>query len=269
MADLVRDRPRRPSVGSLNTWGPGARVVERYVAIAEGFEAAGVEVVNVQEVHTYFHLGLLTRHMSSYRYVSYRRSVVGPAGGLVTLSRIPFSATKYERFPMPSATITTGLPPFSRLRASVKGALVTRLDDPRIYVVNTHLLANFDGDWSEANRYHSVHQSQLAALARTIGSLTEPSIITGDFNIARESTLLGDFLASNQLVDAFGGECPPTFHAEHLDPGSTPHCIDLILSTGSPITIESATMLFTDKQPMPHGNGYVSDHLGLCVRVRI
>jgi endonuclease/exonuclease/phosphatase family metal-dependent hydrolase len=244
-------------------------VAERYGAIAEGFEAAGVEVVNVQEVHSYYHLGLLTRHMPSYRFVSYKRSVVGPAGGLVTFSRIPFGATKYERFPMPSATITGALPRFSRLRASVKGALVTRLDDPGMYVVNTHLLANLDGDWSESNRYHSVHQSQLTALARTIGSLTGPSIITGDFNIARESTLVTDFLASTQLVDAFGGECPPTFHAEYLGPGSTPHCIDLILSTGPPITIESATLLFTDKQPMPHGDSYVSDHLGLCVRALI
>jgi endonuclease/exonuclease/phosphatase (EEP) superfamily protein YafD len=132
--------------------------------------------------------------------------------------------------------------------------------------VNTHLLANVDGDWSESNRFHPVHQGQLAALAQTIGSLTGPSIISGDFNIARESSLLTEFLASNQLVDAFDGECPPTFRAEYLRDGSTPHCIDLILSTGSPITIESATVLFTDRQPMPHGDGYVSDHLGLCIR---
>jgi endonuclease/exonuclease/phosphatase family metal-dependent hydrolase len=269
MADLVRDPPRQLSVGSLNTWGPGGRVAARYVAIAGGFEAAGVEVVNVQEVHSYYHLRLLTRHMPSYRYVSYKRSVVGPAGGLVTLSRIPFSATKYERFPVPSATITTGLPRFSRLRASVKGALVTRLDEPRMYVVNTHLQANFDGDWSESNRNYQLHQSQLTALAQTIRSLNGPSIITGDFNIDRESALLTDFLVSNQLVDAFGGECPPTFHAEYLDPGSTPHCIDLILSTGAPITIESAAVLFSDRQPMPHGHGYVSDHLGLCVRALV
>jgi hypothetical protein len=188
MDGAVDVRPRWLSVGSLNTWGPGVRMAERYGAIGEGFEAAGVEVVNLQEVHSYYHLGLPTRRMPSYRYMSYKGSVVGPAGGLVTCSRIPFSATKYERFPVPSATITTGLPRFARLRALLKGALVTRLDEAGVCVVNTHLLANVDGDWSESSR--------------------------------------------NQLVDAFGGECPPTFHAEYLDPGSTPHCVDLILSTG-------------------------------------
>ena len=37
-----------------------------------------------------------------------------------------------------------------RLRAALKGALVTRLVRPDLCVINTHPVANRDGDWSRA-----------------------------------------------------------------------------------------------------------------------
>jgi hypothetical protein len=35
------------------------------------------------------------------------------------------------------------------LQARLKGALVTRLARPEVCVINTHPVANYDGDWSE------------------------------------------------------------------------------------------------------------------------
>jgi len=222
-----------------------------------------------QEVLTFYHLKQLTRHMPSFRHVSYRPSVVGPAGGLLTLSRIPVAGSEYERFPIPPAAATARLPRLSRFKAPLKGTLLTRLIQPRMRVVNTHLMANLDGDWSESNRFYPVHQGQLAALTRVVGSLSDPSVVCGDFNIARESTLHRDFMIDTRLVDAFGGQCPPTFHAHYLRPGRSPHCIDFILTAGSSIKVESADLMFTDKLPMPGGSAYVSDHLGLCVRALV
>jgi endonuclease/exonuclease/phosphatase family metal-dependent hydrolase len=258
----------RLTIATLNTRGipvMGSQLAERYGTIADAFEAGAVDVVSFQEVLTYYHLRLLTRRMPSFRFVSYRPSMVGPAGGLATLSRIPVAASEYEPFPIPPATSMAALPRLTRFKASLKGTLLTRLAQPRMCVVNTHLLANVDGDWSESSRFYAVHQGQLAALTRVVGILSDRSVVCGDFNIARDSTLHRDFMIDTRLVDAFGGQCPPTFHAQYLPPGESPHCIDFILIAGSSIKVESADLMFTDKEPMSGGPAYVSDHVGLCV----
>ncbi len=150
------------TVASLNTRGMpvrNSRLGERYAAIGAVFEASAVNVVNFQEVLTYYHLRQLTQAMPSYRFMSFRRSAVGPAGGLLTLSRTAFARTDYVRFPMPSAADAVGHPRLSRQKARLKGVLVTTL--PELAVANTHLLANFDGDWSDNNRYYRLQHQQL------------------------------------------------------------------------------------------------------------
>jgi hypothetical protein len=49
---------------------------------------------------------------------------------------------------------------------------------------------------------------------------------------------------------AFEGACPPTFRAEYLPAGATPHCIDFILTAGK-ITVESAALVFAEKATRP------------------
>jgi len=242
-------------VASLNTRGlplRGGRIAERYPEIAAWFESSTVDVVNLQEVFTYYHLTRLTRHMPSYRQVSYRRSLLGPAGGLVTLSRVPLAGTRYHGLP------ARGVPPTmrrsGRLHARIKGALVTRLAAPDLHLVNIHPVANTDGDWSTGNRFHALQQAQLARVARVVGGLPGPVVLCGDFNVARDSQLHRDFMASTGLVDAFDGTCPPTFRAEYLPPGRPSFCIDFIL-TSSSLRAQEATVILADRP--------VSDHVGL------
>lgn len=184
----------------------------------------------------------------------------------MTLSRLLIAGSRYHRFGV--RLDVAGLPQLTRFMAPMKGVLVTRLVAPKICVVNTHPTANRDGDWSESNRFHPIHKAQLARLARVISDLPRPIVVSGDFNVASDSALYSDFIAATGLVDAFGGRCPPTFRAEYLSPGSPPHCIDFILVAG-PITVQTADLLFADKQPLSDGPGYVSDHIGLCARMSL
>ncbi|MET7276841.1 endonuclease/exonuclease/phosphatase family protein [Kribbella sp. NPDC005582] len=258
------------TVASLNTRGMplrGSRLAERYAAIGAVFEASAVDLVNFQEVLTYYHLRQLARAMPSYRFASFRRSAAGPAGGLLTLSRTAFARTDYVRFPMPSTADAVGLPRLSRQKAWLKGVLVTTL--PHLAVANTHLLANFDGDWSESNRYYRLQHQQLTTVGRVLAALDKPALVSGDFNIARDSSLFSSFLRDTRLLDAFGPTCPPTFHATYLRPGKTAHCIDFILLSDPAITVETAHLTFTDQQPMPNGPGYLTDHLGLQARLTL
>ncbi|HEV2373578.1 MAG TPA: endonuclease/exonuclease/phosphatase family protein [Streptosporangiaceae bacterium] len=85
----------RVIVATLNTRGipvTGSQLARRYRAIAEAFEASDADVVAFQEVFTYWHLRLLARRMASFRHVAYQLSAAGPAGGLVTFSRLSVSA---------------------------------------------------------------------------------------------------------------------------------------------------------------------------------
>jgi Endonuclease/Exonuclease/phosphatase family len=253
----------RLNVASFNTWGIhilGSRLASRYTAIGTEFEAGRADVPCFQEVFTYWHLRLLARRMPSFRHVSYRPSALGPAGGLVTFSRRPVSRSVYRSFGTPPDV--PGISRLIRFQARLKGALVTRLADPGVCVVNTHPVANWDGDWSPASRFYPLHRAQLAALARLVRGINVPVVVCGDFNVDRDSALFGEFMAEAALADAFGGKCPPTFRAEYLPPGKAPHCIDFIL-TATGVRAESVGLLLTGQVALPGGPGYASDHIGL------
>jgi endonuclease/exonuclease/phosphatase family metal-dependent hydrolase len=245
----------RLTIVSLNTRGLplfGSALRTRYTAIASGFDESSVDVVNLQEVLTYRHLHLLRRSMPTYR-ANFRPSAAGPAGGLVTFTRHPAVSTHYRRFPAPPRTV--GLRRRARLDARLKGVLFTRLGG--LTILNTHLLANHDGDWSAANRHYPIHQSQLSALLRHTETVEGPLVLAGDFNIARSTALYRNFLRDSRLVDAFGDNCPPTFHQAYLRPGRPSHCIDFVLL--SALTVESAHVDAT----------YPSDHLALEVHLHL
>lgn len=133
-------------------------------------------------------------------------------------------------------------------------------------VVNTHPVANRDGDWSPASRFFPLHQDQLGVLARVVRATTAPAVVCGDFNVDRDSALMRGFLSQTGLADAFSGQCPATFHAGYLDPPETAHCIDFILVSPQ-IKAGTTQVLFESKQPLRGRREYLSDHIGLYARL--
>lgn len=257
------------TIVTLNTLGiprAGAHLAERYAAIGDRLDAGDADVVCLQEVITWRHLRLLTRRMRSFRHACYRSSPAGPAGALVTFSRLPVSGLEYRRFGVPPRA-----PHISRrirLRGALKGALVTRLRQPELTVVSTHPIPNSDGDWSPPNRFYPLHRAQLGALTAVLRDVSGAAVVCGDFNVSRDSSLMRDFMTDTRLSDAFGGTCPPTFRAEYLPPGATPHCIDFIL-TSPEIKTTTAELLFADKVSLPSGPAWLSDHIGLSATLHV
>jgi endonuclease/exonuclease/phosphatase family metal-dependent hydrolase len=251
------------TVATLNTMGlPALRsgLQRRYKAIGAAFERTAADVVLCQEVFTYYHLALLTRHLPSYR-AHHKRSVAGPAGGLVTFSKEPALATRYYRFP-PCTGAELGAA--GRLRAQMKGAIVTVFGAPEpVAMVNTHLLANSAGDWSEGSTAYRAQGAQLASLGQIVRAQDCPVVAAGDFNMPATTPRFKAFLAAAGLADAFGGACPPTFRAGFLRPGAEPHCIDFILRSDA-VQVNDHGLLFA-----ADNSGPVSDHLGLFATVTI
>ena len=256
------------AVASFNVRGipvTGSRLRARLQAIGDAFEASDTDVACLQEVLTYGHLRLLARRMPSFGVISFRRSVAGPAGGVVTLAR-QTAASGYQRFPLPPLA---GLPLRAVVFAALKGMLVTRLADGTC-LVNVHLTANADGDWSPANRFAVRERRELDAVAELARDLAGrgPVIVCGDFNVARASGLWREFMASCGLSDAFAGQCPPTFHGEYLAPGHAAQCVDFILVSDR-VLASGPTVILDRPQALPGGDGYLSDHVGLSARVEI
>jgi endonuclease/exonuclease/phosphatase family metal-dependent hydrolase len=257
-------RPRDAiSLASLNVAGLPSRLapfLTRAAELGRWLEQSTVDVLNVQEVWTYRALARLRAQLPSFRYVAWQGAYLGPAGGLVTFSRLAIRETSYTSFRR--ARIGPGSVVFrARLAVNtrVQGVLVATLDD--FAVANTHLTANRDGDWSVGNRYETLQASQLDILRRVV----QPSglvLLSGDFNVSSRSVLYPRIV--DGWHDPFAAEDAPTFHADMLPPGRPSNRIDyLLVSDGYPVL--DSGLMFTGRI----GGRYLSDHIGLVARASL
>ena len=79
-------------------------------------------------------------------------------------------------------------------------------------MINTHLLANFDRDWSRCNRFAVEQEDELGELADAVAAedAAVPLVVVGDLNVPTEAWLLDDFLGRTGLRDAFEGRSERT-----------------------------------------------------------
>lgn len=265
------------TIATLNVNGlrrprpPLLPLARRARALGERLDATPIDVLNLQEVYFYESVRLLRKHLPSFPYVAYRRGPVGPCGALVTFSRHPLGRVRYRSF--------AGIVPnrgslrfrFRRaLLSAIQGLTTVDLRGLPVTVVNTHLTANHDGDWSRDNRFFDFQQAQLRRLNATLSRRRRPglTVITGDFNIASDSDHYPMIVENGARHDPFAATSPVTFHAAFLPPGEPAHRIDYVLLAGT-ATVLDATTLFTEPETVDGEPHYLSDHIGLSVRLKL
>src|SRR5207248_1466022 len=116
------------SIASLNTLGIpflSPYPLDRYIALCQAFERLRVDIINLQEVHTYNLFHLLKKNLPSYPYVAYERALPGPQGGLVTLSRHPLEKVQFTPFTYPKQMKHALL--YASKLIHKKGALVAKI----------------------------------------------------------------------------------------------------------------------------------------------
>src|SRR5215510_11564131 len=147
---------------------------------------------------------------STFPHVAY--AAQGPAitGGLVPLSRWPVAEHRYVVYKVRTARRQPRIDWFLR-----KGLLISRLEiaSHPVTVVNTHLIANSDGDWSRTNRYSIALRAELHQLAQELAALDAnvPMVVMGDFNVPSDSWLFDEFLAMTGLYDVMAGDARSTY----------------------------------------------------------
>ncbi|NKZ08058.1 endonuclease/exonuclease/phosphatase family protein [Actinomadura latina] len=244
-----------PATGLLtfNTLFRG-RTQARMDALAGLLDASGYDIVCLQEVISPLILSRLRRATPSYPHMARAWTFPLVRGGLVTLSRWPITRTHYEPF-------TPARPVRPELLLN-KGALFTRIKLPSGYltVVNTHLSANMDMDWSPSNRYTKVEQAELARLADAVTRIdpAEPLVAAGDFNVPRDSPYFATFASAAGLRDALAGSTEPTYRPECADIGA----IDQLLHR--PGLKAEARVVFKDEIRLAGGDrAHLSDHYAI------
>lgn len=252
------------TLNCFGLWLPNTR--RRLAALARELEQSPYQIVCLQEIQLYRYQELLVDGCTSYPYALSEPYVHCPKGGLLTLSRIPVMSTSFEPYTERGLWFT----PMLLDRLFFKGMLITRLTwkDLPIVIINTHLLANFAGDWERRGMYASVEERQLQQLAETVRAQPIDSVIivVGDFNIPRGSALYKEFLIHSELTDLLAGDTRPTLRVPFGAESRVSLAVDYVLvRIPEKYSFKIDCDLCFSKKHLTHNRhqGYLSDHYGI------
>ncbi|WP_433608033.1 endonuclease/exonuclease/phosphatase family protein [Dactylosporangium sp. CA-139114] len=234
----------------------------RMEAIGALLERSDYDVVCLQEVMAPGMARLLARLARSFPHRQYTGGTL-VKGGLVLLSRRPIAERRFVRYPF-----TRPLRPELLMRKGAQVALLHTAAGP-FAVLNTHLSANRDDDWSPGNRFSAVARAELATLAGALAAIpaSVPAVVTGDLNLPRDAEALARFCAAAGLRDAMAGDERPTYRPTPRWPD--PPAFDHVLLRG-PVTASCELVLTDDAITLPDGRSvYLSDHYGVAASLRV
>lgn len=259
------------SLLTLNCFGiPTLWTHKRLLTLAHELNQRQATLVCLQEVQTHAYRRLLTQACTAYPSHAHEPFIHAPKGGLLTLGRAPFAHSQFILYHERGLWYTPGLADWMLH----KGMLCTtlHLDGLPIHLLNTHLHANYDGDWRPHNRFARSEWRQLQQLAAVVAAQPAEALVlvAGDFNIPRGSWLYHDFLQASHLTDPLANDTRPTFRGLPRLPHRFVQPIDFVLFR-PPAALQlqaHADLVFQDKHPFTGGgDGYLSDHCGIVLHL--
>ena len=252
------------SLLTLNCFGtPVPRARRRLRALARQLEHSTIQLVCLQEVQLVFFQRLLIQACASYPFEAFEPHLHSPKGGLVTLSRMPLATQLFETYTEQGRWyLPTAMDRFLR-----KGMLISSLHwgSTPVVVINTHVIANYNGDWERQGVFARMQEKQLQQLAEIV--TMQPSdalvVVVGDFNIPRGSRLYKNFLQGTGLIDTLAEDRRPTHRPPRGVPAHYSLPIDFVF-VRVPQTMSlqiKCDLRFSDKFELSHKyNDYISDH---------
>ncbi len=241
----------------------------RLLTLARELNARDYHVVCLQEVQSHAYRRLLARACVSYPHAAYAPFVHAPKGGLLTLARLPiaeFQFTLYHSREVP-------YPPSLMDWLLHKGVLAARLEYAglSIVVLNTHLNANYSGNWDRRNRYARGEAAQLYELAEVARAQPPEALVVaaGDFNFPRDSWLYQEFLAESGMTDPLAGDMRPTVRAplSFSERYSLPIDFALVRAPRLAGLRIASELRFVEPVLFSGRPRFLSDHVGVELRV--
>jgi endonuclease/exonuclease/phosphatase family metal-dependent hydrolase len=258
------------SILTLNCYGvPAPGTSRRLATLARTLNYENLSVVCLQEVQANTYCKQLTRDCVRYPFQAYEPFVHAPKGGLLTLSQQPIDHVEYALYQERGLWYTPAI--FDWILH--KGILVSQFmhDGMPIVVINTHLTANYTGDWSHRNPYARHEHRQLQQLAALVQAQPQDAIVLvcGDFNIPRGSWLYDSFLEASGLIDPRAGDLQSTLRPRRMMPDRYFMPIDYALvraPAGLKLQVES-NLRFEEKVYDEGRHLLLSDHYAVELRL--
>jgi endonuclease/exonuclease/phosphatase family metal-dependent hydrolase len=246
--------------------GLAPRTRRRLRTLARELARRAPDVVCLQEVQLHAHHALLLRELDTYPHTAHEPFVYAPKGGLLTLSCAPVAEARFTLY----AERGRWYAPTIADIALHKGALLTRVQvaGTQVAAINTHLSANYSGDWRPTNAYARTERTQLAQLAEIVAAQPPETLVLvmGDFNVPRGTWLYDEFLARSGLCDPLAGDARPTYRPHSGIPARYALPLDWLLMRAPPLPglRIAADLCFSAPTPLVGGgSGFLSDHIGV------
>jgi endonuclease/exonuclease/phosphatase family metal-dependent hydrolase len=254
------------SLLTLNCYGvPALGTSRRLAKLAGILNDEDVSAVCLQEVHTNGYCRQLIDSCERYPFHAYQPFLHAPKGGLLTFTQYPVKRSEFVLYQERGLWYTPALADW----ILHKGILISHINfgGLPIVLINTHLTANYMGDWSRRNPFARHEHRQLQQLAEQVQAQPHDALVVvcGDFNIPRGSWLYDAFLEATGLYDPLAGNMTPTLRPRPLLPARYFMPIDFVLvrrPDSLDLTMESR-IRFEEQVYDAGGHILLSDHYGI------
>jgi len=192
-------------------------------------ERLGPTVICLQEIQQNAYTHLLIQYLPTYPNRAIFPHIYAPKGGLGTFSQVRLIQQRFEPY------LDRGLRFLITFAdwALFKGVLIThvQIDGTDVFVLNTHLNANYSGDWHHKNPLALVQLSQVQKICTLLDEMPVEALIIlcGDFNFPRTSFLYEELIGQNGLIDPLHDDPRPTYRPFPLVPSKWRTSLDYIL----------------------------------------
>lgn len=259
------------SLLSLNTFGiPFFLSLGRLKRLASELELLGPTVICLQEIQQNAYVPLLFRRLPSYPYRAISPYIYAPKGGLGIFSRIPLIEQSFEPY------LDRGLRFFITFAdwALFKGVVILHLEfeGVNIFVLNTHMNANYSGYWHHRNPLALVQHSQIKKLSALLEEIPADAltILCGDLNFPRTSFLYEELIGQNGLTDPLRDDPRPTYRPFPLVPSKWRTSLDYILyriPQGTDFNIQADILPIEDSKQKNALRHFLTDHCALTLNI--
>ncbi len=263
---------REFSLLSLNTFGiPLFLGLGRLARLMRQLNHSPAQVLCLQEIQQNAYLPLLVRGLPDYKHHAFERNRFAPKGGLYTAGRIKLHQSEFVAYQNRGRMVSLGVADW----ALNKGVLVshTDIEAHRVIVMNTHLHANYAGNWDPDHTYAKIQRDQVVHLGDMVNAQPRDAlvIVCGDFNFPRGTFLYDELLNRTGLHDPLAQDSRPTYRPFRILPArkwAIP--IDFVLvrmPEWNDIELHADVQVIHDPtRPLPHQR-FLTDHNALTLRV--
>ncbi len=156
-----------------------------------------------------------------------------------------------------------------------KGALLVNLEfhEHRFVILNTHLQANYRGNWQLSNEQTQIQLDQVKDLVKLIHAQPADTwvIVCGDFNFPRQSPAYQEMIAQSGMTDALADDPRHTYRPFPLVSRKWQTSLDYIfyrIPTGETAAVAADILSIENASAVLPFQRFLTDHHALTLNIR-